>query len=139
MPPIQNQVSPIIMKLVDYNINYNLIVENRNYLIFCCWWNMESTVRYMVEYLQNLDFNYIDKFGNNILFYTAGIYSEQGNLNLLIYLHQKGVNINQVNNEGSQYQKQYLNNKQNLKYSQQIKGQLESAFFDCSDPAFCDD
>jgi hypothetical protein len=59
----------------------------------------------------------------------------------LYYSRNKPLNevLYQVNNEGSQYKKEYLSNKQNLKHSQQIKGQLESAFYDCSDPAFCDD
>jgi ankyrin repeat protein len=91
---------PIIKELIKYKINYNLIVEQRNYLIYYTWWSMTETVKYFLDELKDIDLNFKDQQGNNVLFYAAGIYSEQGDLDIVKYLHQKGVNIRQINNDG---------------------------------------
>jgi len=91
---------PIIINLISYKINYNLIVENRSYLIYYCWWGMEISVKYLIDNFSDIDINYLDQLGNNILFYATGIYNEHGDIDLIKYLHQKGVNIEQINNQG---------------------------------------
>lgn len=90
---------PIIIKLISYNINYNLIIEDRTYLILYTWWGMEQTVKYLIDNFKDININYLDQMENNVLFYAAGIYSEHGNLDLIKYFHQKGVNIKQINKD----------------------------------------
>jgi hypothetical protein len=90
---------PIIKKIVQSGINYNLIVEDRNYLMFCGWWNMEKTLKYLVDYSQ-INIHHLDNHNNNILFYVTGLYSEQGNLELLNFLIDKGIDYKHINNDG---------------------------------------
>lgn len=91
---------PIIKELINNNIDYNLIIDNRNYLIYYTWWYMEETVKYLIQNFKDIDLNYVDSNGNNALFYATGIYSDQGNLDIIKFLHQNGVNVNHVNING---------------------------------------
>jgi uncharacterized protein len=91
---------PIIKKLMLNGIDYNLIVDCKNYIMYCCWWNMESTVKYLINNYSNINKNHLDFEGNNLLFYTTGVFSEQGNLSLLKYLVNQNININHINNNG---------------------------------------
>lgn len=91
---------PIIKDLINYKIDYNLVIEYRTYLLYYIWWGMENTVKYLLKNFKDIDINFTDTLGNNALFYAAGIYSEQGNLDIIKYLHQKGVNIKHINNDG---------------------------------------